>query len=272
VKRAGEDSKKEIRLAVFDLTDCEGCELQFLVLKEKLAKRGEDFQVANWRLLDDTGDPGPFDVTFIEGSPITESDIEVIKRARAVSKKIITLGVCAVFGGVQAAIPENQRNRYLAEIYGENYKSSSRAPKPVSYYIDVDIHLPGCPVNPEELERLLSSVSANKKFNPVRHPVCLDCKISSNTCLFIEDGFCLGPVTRGGCGAPCPKAGLRCYGCFGPMEDANLEALQNVCSPYLDENYIKGQLELYFKNSDQYREFAVKNKKPAKKERRKGVS
>ncbi|MBW6431650.1 hypothetical protein K0A96_00515 [Patescibacteria group bacterium] len=251
---------KKLRLAVFDLTDCEGCELQFLVLREKLAKNGHDFEIANWRLLDNVGDPGPFDVTFIEGSPITESDVEVIKRARAVSKTIITLGICAVFGGVQAAIPENQREKLLKDVYGEKYKTSSRAPKPVSYYIDVDINLPGCPVNPDELEKLLTALFAGKDFKEARYPVCLECKARGNTCLFIEDGFCMGPVTKGGCNAPCPAAGLRCYGCFGPVEGANLEALKNVTGGYVDEKYLKDQVELYFKNTNEYKDYKTKSK------------
>lgn len=251
---------KKPKLAVFDLTDCEGCELQFLVLREKLAEKGQDFEIANWRLLDDVGDPGPFDVTFIEGSPITESDVEVIKRARAVSKTVITLGTCAVFGGVQSAIPENQREKLLKEIYGKNYKSSSKAPKPVSYYIDVDINLPGCPVNPKELEKLLSCLFGGKDFQPARYSVCLDCKARGNVCLFIEDGFCMGPVTKGGCDAPCPAAGLRCYGCFGPVEGANLIAMKNVAGKYLDEKNLKDEIELYFKHTDEYKEFKLKEK------------
>lgn len=247
-------------IAVFDLTDCEGCELQFLSLRDRLNKKGKDFQVANWRLLDTVASPGPYDVTFIEGSPITESDIEIVKMARAVSRKIVALGTCAVLGGLQAALPQEKREKYLKEIYGKNYKSKNKHPKPLSYYIDVDISLPGCPINPDELEGLLSDLFIGKDFKEVKYPVCLECKARGNTCLFLEDGFCLGPVTKGGCGAPCPSVGLRCYGCFGPVEGANLEALENVVSEYADKKYIKDQLELYFKNHDSYKEFKLKKK------------
>ena len=36
---------------------------------------------------------------------------------------------------------------------------------------------------------------------------------------------CLGPVTRAGCGNLCPSVGRGCYGCFGPVEGANTDAL-----------------------------------------------
>ena len=36
---------------------------------------------------------------------------------------------------------------------------------------------------------------------------------------------CLGPVTRTGCGALCPGMGRECYGCYGPAENNNANAL-----------------------------------------------
>jgi len=36
---------------------------------------------------------------------------------------------------------------------------------------------------------------------------------------------CLGPVTKAGCGALCPRHARGCYGCFGPAENANVAAL-----------------------------------------------
>lgn len=251
--------QKMIKMAVFDLTDCEGCELQFLALREKLVHLGHDLEIDNWRLATGTNQGGPYDVTFVEGSPVTEKDIEILKQARKVSAKIITLGICADLGGVQASIPGTSRLKNLIDIYGTGYRSTGKAPKPVSYYVDVDLHLPGCPVSVPELERLLSCLLVGKKFIPAYAPVCLDCKVAGNACLFLDKGYCLGPVTKGGCGAPCPKAGLRCYGCFGPMDQANFTALKKAAGQ-LNDKEIEKSLELFMKESDAFREFKTKPK------------
>lgn len=255
---------KALKLAIFDLTDCEGCELQFLALREKLAAAGHDFAIANWRLGSSGGTTGPFDVTFIEGSPITDSDIETVKQARRVSEKIITLGTCADLGGVQSALPEAARPAALKEVYGKTFKSKTKPPKPVSYYIPVDIHLPGCPVNPKELERLLECLSISKEFKPSTKSVCFDCKKKGNACLFLDEGFCLGPVTKGGCDAPCPAAGLRCYGCFGPLPDANLTAL-DLATEHMDPQDRDRALRLFLRHTPEYKNHRTKPGKDVKK-------
>ncbi len=60
------------------------------------------------------------------------------------------------------------------------------------------------------------------------HPVCVECKLKENVCLFTRGQVCLGPVTRAGCGAICPSYGQACDACRGftsHPNDASLRAL-----------------------------------------------
>ena len=245
---------KKPKIAIFDMTDCEGCELEFINLREKLATIAEQTEIANWRLASHNKNLGPFDVTFIEGSPITESDIEAVKQARAVSRLVVSLGTCADLGGIQANLSKREWEEGLKKVYGKNYKTRSKAPKPLSYYIDVDIHLPGCPINQNELASFLSALISEKKPVEARYPVCLECKAKENDCLLLEGEPCLGPVTKGGCEAICPSGGLRCWGCFGPLDGGNQQALKNIFEEKFGKIKTKELLKTFYVQTKEYRE------------------
>ncbi len=58
-------------------------------------------------------------------------------------------------------------------------------------------------------------------------------RIDPDTCLLQQGLVCLGPVTRGGCGALCVKGHMPCTGCFGPLDgvkDFGASALSFVAS------------------------------------------
>ena len=245
--------KKKLQIAIFDMTDCEGCELTFINLREKLARIAEQADFANWRLASDDGNAGPFDITFIEGTPITENDIVALKQARKASRIIVSLGSCADLGGVQGMTGASGWKQGVPLVYGGKYRTASKAPRPLSYYIDIDFRLPGCPVSPTELERFLGAFMVNKRPDEKRYPVCLECKAKENTCLLLEGEPCLGPVTKGGCEAACPSRGLRCWGCFGALRGGNQKALKTM----LDAKYGRERTEQVFgafmTHQDEYR-------------------
>ena len=59
------------RVAIYDFTDCEGCEVKLLSIKEKLLDLDARMDIVNWRLAQDSFAEGPYDITIIEGSPVT---------------------------------------------------------------------------------------------------------------------------------------------------------------------------------------------------------
>ena len=240
------------KIAIFDLTDCEGCELELINLREKLVTIAGETEIANWRLASDSHDQGPFDITFIEGSPITEEDIEVVKRARAISRYVVALGSCADLGGLQGGLSKSEWKKALKEVYGDKYETTSRYPRPLSYYIDVDVHLPGCPVNQNELAETIASLLSLKVPEKASYPVCLECKAKENACLLLKGEPCLGPITKGGCDAACPSRGLRCWGCFGILEGSNYKAFTDKLEKKYGNEKAKMYLKAFFSQEEEY--------------------
>jgi coenzyme F420-reducing hydrogenase gamma subunit len=232
-------TNKKPQIGIFDLTDCEGCELQMLNLKDRLLKLAKIVDIPIWRLAKTPTEFGPFDISFIEGTPMSKDDIVIAKKVRDKSKIVVALGACAHLGGVPAELDETKRDKFMKEVYGKNYKTSSKPARPLSKYIQVDYFIHGCPIDLDEAERVIVSLLMDK--NPVgpSTPVCLECKERENPCLFLKGEPCQGPITEGGCKAICPSNGLHCWGCQGPTKNANLRAMKNN----LDRMGFKDQAE-----------------------------
>ncbi len=47
------------------------------------------------------------------------------------------------------------------------------------------------------------------------YPMCVECKLKENVCMYDKGKTCLGPIARAGCDAICPTYGDGCEGCRG---------------------------------------------------------
>ena len=73
---------------------------------------------------------------------------------------------------------------------------------------------------------MINAFLNGRKPNIPTYSVCVECKRRGTPCLMVARGIpCLGPVTQAGCDALCPAYGRGCFGCFGPMESANVASL-----------------------------------------------
>jgi F420-non-reducing hydrogenase small subunit len=125
--------------------------------------------------------------------------------------------------------------------------------------IEVDYYLPGCPPTPKIIEQAVGTLLSGKL--PPKHTVlapdhalCEECPrkssrpdtlgikewkrphqvlIDPEKCMLAQGLICLGPATRAGCEALCPKGNMPCTGCFGPtsrVRDYGGKALSAVAS------------------------------------------
>jgi coenzyme F420-reducing hydrogenase gamma subunit len=144
----------------------------------------------------------------------------------------VTIGACANAGGIQALRNFSDHEVFRTAVYPHpEYVESLATATPVSEHVEVDAELNGCPISAEQLRELLVSVALGRRPQIRDEAVCLACKRRSYVCVMVSQGIpCLGPVTRSGCGALCPRFGRGCYGCFGPRESANAPGLATTFS------------------------------------------
>jgi coenzyme F420-reducing hydrogenase gamma subunit len=115
----------------------------------------------------------------------------------------------------------------MAEVYGE-HEFESGPVRRISEVVPVDIELPGCPISKTEFEWLLRELILGIEPQFPRYSVCVECKQRINTCVMDLGILCLGPVTRAGCNAVCPRNRAGCWGCRGPADEANYASLVEV--------------------------------------------
>lgn len=215
------------KLGVFKFASCDGCQLSLLDCEDALLAVADAVQIAFFPEASREYLEGPYDLTLIEGSITTPHDLEAIKKIRADSKFLVTIGACATAGGIQALRNWKDVREFTSYVYAHpEYISTLETSTPVADHVKVDFELRGCPINKWQLVELVNALLHARKPNIPNYSVCVECKRRGTPCVMVAQGIpCLGPVTHAGCGAICPAYDRGCYGCFGPMETPNVPAL-----------------------------------------------
>lgn len=153
--------------------------------------------------------------------------------------------------------------------------------KSLDQVVDVDYYLPGCPPEPPQIWAVLQVVVAALLEGAPLPPkgsivgvtnvaVCEECPLEKNEktitrfyrpyeitpepglCLLEQGLVCMGPATRGGCGALCPQVGMGCRGCYGAMigvDDQGAKMLSAIASvigagtPEMDEQELEQEIQ-----------------------------
>ena len=219
-----------LTLAVWKFCSCDGCQLSLLDAEDELMTLASAVQISYFRELTRTALEGPYDLSLVEGSITTQADVDRIRRVRSVSKRLVTIGACAVAGGIQALRNVATGQPFASIVYpSPEYIDSLARSSPVAAHVTVDFELRGCPVDTHQLLEVLGAFVNGRTPVVPQHAVCLECKAHGIPCLTVARGIpCLGPVTHAGCGAICPAYARGCYGCFGPMETPNTASLATV--------------------------------------------
>ena len=216
------------KVAIFDFGCCEGCQLQLVNLEEQLLDLVGLVDVRQWReAMSEHADD--YEIALVEGSITRESEIQRLQAIREQAKVLVALGACAHTGGVNALKNHLPMEQALQIVYGDRAGWFDTIPaRPLSAVVPVDLAIPGCPIDRQELVEVLKALLMGITPALPTYPVCVECKMAENVCVFDLGLTCMGPVTRAGCQARCPANNNRCLGCRGLVPEPNVNAHKDV--------------------------------------------
>jgi len=223
------------QFAVLQLSGCAGCEVSLLNADAWI----EQFQLVYMPLVVSAYDVPAVDVLLVSGGVRSDEDLHNLRRAVPRAGEVVAVGTCAISGGV-AHLGDRDEVRQIFLAHAERHHVPRMLPKshPIDAFVKVDRYLPGCPPTPRLFMALLEQDpnGLGTAFKPAK-TVCQDCgrrklkelrpqhllgfqqgEVDEEICLINQGYLCIGSSTRGGCGAPCTRAGHPCVGCRGPSD------------------------------------------------------
>ena len=237
------------KVAFFEFTSCEGCQLtvvdalqdhpelldaiDIVQFREAMSEKGEDYQIA-----------------FIEGSCSRPSDEDRIRAIREQADIVIALGTCAHLGGVNAIRNRSDLADVRQYVYGDKAEwFPTYEPRPIAEIVPVEAALPGCPIDRNELVKAVTHLLQGRLPQIADQPLCIECKLKENVCVYTQGKVCLGPITLAGCDAICPTYGDGCEGCRGMISNPNLPALREVMLEHgMQAEEIESKLTMFMTN------------------------
>ncbi|NWJ44306.1 MAG: oxidoreductase [Chloroflexi bacterium] len=217
------------KLAVWKFTSCDGCQLTLLNHEDELLKLLGDADLAYFPEATSSHLKGPYQLSLVEGSISTAHEAEKIQEVRAASKYLVTMGACAMAGGLQALRNFKDAGEFTSVVYPmPDYVETLHKSTPISEHVTVDYEARGCPVNTDTLIQVVRAFLFGEPLPETNNrSVCVDCKKLGLSCIMLDQGItCMGPLTQSGCGALCPSFNRACAGCYGPRKFAHPEALE----------------------------------------------
>jgi len=215
------------KIAVHKFASCDGCQLAFLNAGDELLELAKLVDIVHFPEAGPVDEETNVDIAFVEGSITTPSDKNRIQRVRKNSQYLITIGACATAGGLQALRNFSKVEDWVSSIYATpEYIQTLTTSTPVHDHVKVDLELWGCPVNAQQVLRMVRDLLFGVTPKVEQDKVCMECKRARHVCVMVSKNIpCMGPVTKTGCGAICPQVGRGCYACFGPAESSNVEQM-----------------------------------------------
>ncbi len=165
-------------IATASLAGCFGCHMSFLDIDERILAL-VDLVEFNKSPIDDIKTfTKPVDVGIIEGGCCNSENVEVLREFRKHCKVLISLGECAIMGGLPAMRNGIPVRECLEEAYVHSPTIDPADPRvmpgdedlpiildkvyPLHEIVKIDAYLPGCPPQADLIWKALTSLLEGK--------------------------------------------------------------------------------------------------------------
>ena len=95
--------KDKLKIGIYELTGCAGDALLILDCEKELVDIFKAADIQSFLMAKSDNIDGELDVAFVEGSVSTEREKKELLDIRKRAKTVVAIGICACFGGIQAA-------------------------------------------------------------------------------------------------------------------------------------------------------------------------
>ncbi len=244
------------KVAFFDFGCCEGCQLCAIDLTpEQLLDLVSVVDIVEFReaMSEKAGEEEPYDVAIVEGSITRETDVKRLEEIRRRSGLLVAFGACAHIGGINALKNFQKEDSYRKAVYPDDpYLYDTGPARAVGEVVQADAFIPGCPIDTDEFLRVVKNLVVGKSPGIPDYPVCVECKMKENICVYEKGWQCLGPVIRAGCGARCPSNGFYCFGCRGMIPEPNVNSQQDIMQKYdLTFEQMRDKFKLFLQRNEE---------------------
>jgi NAD-reducing hydrogenase small subunit len=153
--------------------------MSFLDMDERILELASKADLVYSPLVDRKDFPEMVDITLVEGAVSSEDDLVKIRKIRAHTKILVSLGDCAVTSNVPGMRNPFGVQAILNRAYVDNVTIPHAAPSsvipvlldracPVHEVVPVDVFIPGCPPSADSIYKIVTDLLNGAASEPGR--------------------------------------------------------------------------------------------------------